>query len=156
MTQTDTAPGGNVRADIIVAMNQSLADTIVATGVAQRFHWNVKGMAFNGLHALFMEVYEDHFAAQDELAERIRAIGGHAGQSLADAAADAQVEDHDGRSDTAGMVRAMAQAERTLASSLLETGALAEKHGDAITHDLAIGRAAVHEKFAWMLDAHLE
>ena len=32
-------------------------------------------MAFGPLHALFQEIYEDHFTAQDDLAERIRSIG---------------------------------------------------------------------------------
>ena len=38
--------------------------------MAQNFHWN----AFR-LYALFQEIYEDHFTAQDDLAERIRSIG---------------------------------------------------------------------------------
>ena len=49
--------------------------TAVTTMMAQNFHWNVTGMAFGPLHALFQEIYEDHFTAQDDLAERIRTIG---------------------------------------------------------------------------------
>ena len=57
------------------AMYQCVAETAVTTMMAQNFHWNVTGMAFGPLHALFQEIYEDHFQAQDELAERIRSIG---------------------------------------------------------------------------------
>ena len=35
-------------------------------------------MAFGPLHALFQQMYEDHFTAQDELAERIKALDAHA------------------------------------------------------------------------------
>ena len=57
------------------AIYQCVAETAVTTMMAQNFHWNVTGMAFGPLHALFQEIYEDHFQAQDELAERIRSIG---------------------------------------------------------------------------------
>ncbi|MEO1001368.1 MAG: DNA starvation/stationary phase protection protein, partial [Pseudomonadota bacterium] len=32
----------------------------------------------------------------------------------------------------------------------------AEKNGDLLTQDLAIERGQTHEKFAWMLRAHLQ
>ena len=37
--------------------------------LAQNFHWNVTGMAFGPLHDLFQKIYEDHFTAQDDLAD---------------------------------------------------------------------------------------
>jgi starvation-inducible DNA-binding protein len=53
----------------------ALASTAVATAKAQNFHWNVTGMAFAPLHALFEEIYAEHFEAQDTFAERIRMLG---------------------------------------------------------------------------------
>jgi len=44
--------------------------------LAQNCHGNVTGMSFGSLHALFQDIYEDHFAAQDDLAERVRALEG--------------------------------------------------------------------------------
>jgi starvation-inducible DNA-binding protein len=61
--------------DTAQALYQCVAETAVTTMMAQNFHWNVTGMAFAPLHALFQEIYEDHFTAQDDLAERIRSIG---------------------------------------------------------------------------------
>ena len=65
-------------AEICGALNQALAETVVVTMLAQNFHWNVAGANFSQLHQLFQEIYEDHFEAQDELAERIKALDGHA------------------------------------------------------------------------------
>ena len=61
--------------NVAEALYQCVAETTVTTMMAQNFHWNVTGMAFGPLHALFQEIYEDHFTAQDDLAERIRTIG---------------------------------------------------------------------------------
>ena len=74
MTQTAVALSTDARAAIAEALNQSVAETAVTTMLAQNFHWNVKGMAFGPLHDLFQKMYEDHFVAQDDLAERIRAL----------------------------------------------------------------------------------
>ena len=83
MTQTASALSTDARSAIVDALNQSVAETAVATMLAQNFHWNVTGMAFGPLHALFQEIYEDHFAGQDELAERVRALDGHVEGTLA-------------------------------------------------------------------------
>ena len=78
MVATSILSNPSAQADIVNALNQSVAETAVTTMLAQNFHWNVTGMAFGPLHELFQSIYEDHFAGQDELAERVKAIGGHA------------------------------------------------------------------------------
>ena len=78
MTQTARALSTDAKTAIADALSQSVAETAVTTMLAQNFHWNVKGMAFGPLHDLFQKIYEDHFVAQDDLAERIRAIDVHA------------------------------------------------------------------------------
>ncbi|MEL6922333.1 MAG: ferritin-like domain-containing protein, partial [Pseudomonadota bacterium] len=77
MTQTAVALSSDARAAIVEALNQSVAETTVTTMLAQNFHWNVTGMAFGPLHDLFQKIYEDHFLAQDDLAERIKALDAH-------------------------------------------------------------------------------
>lgn len=78
MTQTAQSLSTDANAQIAEALNQCVAETAVATMLAQNFHWNVTGMAFGPLHQLFQTMYEDHFVAQDDLAERIKALDGHA------------------------------------------------------------------------------
>jgi len=155
MTQTAVALSTDARAAIVEALNQAVAETAVTTMLAQNFHWNVTGMAFGPLHALFQEIYEDHFVAQDDLAERIKALDGHAEGMLAGMLKRSKVDEHDGHADDKAMIAAMKTAQDTLAATLAQAGQLAAEHGDTLTEDLAIARGQTHEKFAWMLRAHL-
>ncbi|WP_224815717.1 Dps family protein [Hasllibacter sp. MH4015] len=145
----------NAQTAICEALNQSVAETAVATMLAQNFHWNVTGMAFGPLHTLFQEIYEDHFVAQDDLAERIKALDGHAEGMLAGMVARSKVAEHDGHAEDREMIEALKTAQETLAATLGAAGALAAEHGDTLTEDLCIARGQTHEKFAWMLRAHL-
>ena len=156
MTRTAANLPSNARSAIADALNQSLAETVVATMLAQNFHWNVKGMAFGPLHALFQEVYEDHFAAQDDIAERIRAIGMTSQAQLGEMLKRSKIKDHTEDASDTEMLEALADAQATLAATLAEAGELAAEHGDTLTEDLTVARGQIHEKFAWMLRSHLE
>ncbi|MCC5954505.1 MAG: DNA starvation/stationary phase protection protein [Natronohydrobacter sp.] len=155
MTQTAHQLTVSAKEAICEALNQSVAETVVVTMLAQNFHWNVKGMAFGPLHDMFQKIYEDHFAAQDDLAERIKALGGHAEGQLARMLKRSKVAEHDGHASAEDMIETMAKAQDTLAATLAGTAAIAEQHGDLLTQDLVIGRGQTHEKFAWLLRAHL-
>lgn len=156
MSQTSTALSADAVTAIADALNQSVAETAVTTMLAQNFHWNVKGMAFGPLHALFQEIYEDHFVAQDDLAERVRQIGAHAEGQLAGMLKRSKVEEQDGHQTAEQMIALLAEAQRTVAATLAGCAAVAESHGDLLTQDLCISRGQTHEKFAWLLSAHLE
>lgn len=155
MTQTAATLTTDAKTEIADALNQTVAETAVTTMLAQNFHWNVKGMAFGPLHAMFQEIYEDHFVAQDDLAERVRAIGEHAEGTLAGMVARSKVQEHDGHASAEDMIALLADAQRTVAATLSGAAAIAEKHGDLLTQDLCISRGQTHEKFAWLLSAHL-
>lgn len=155
MTQTAATLSQDAQTEICAALNQSVAETAVTTMLAQNFHWNVTGMAFGPLHELFQTIYEDHFAAQDDLAERIKALGGHANGKLGDMVSASKVAEHDGHASDKDMIAALVTAQQTLAATLAGAGALAAEHGDTLTEDLCIERGQIHEKFAWLLSAHL-
>ncbi len=155
MTQAAAALDTNAQTEICNALNQSVAETAVTTMLAQNFHWNVTGMAFGPLHDLFQKIYEDHFEGQDDLAERIKALGGHAEGTLASMVERSKVAEHDGHADDKTMIKVLHDAQVTIAATLAGCGELAASHGDTLTEDLCIARGQVHEKFAWMLGAHL-
>ena len=113
------------------------------------------GPFFGPLHALFQEIYEDHFVAQDDLAERLKAVGGHAEGTLAGMVKRSKVNEHDGHASANDMIKAMLEAQETLASTLAGAGEIAANQGDTLTEDMCIARGQVHEKFAWMLRANL-
>jgi starvation-inducible DNA-binding protein len=155
MTQTAVDLSPSARDAIADALNQCVAETAVTTMLAQNFHWNVTGMAFAPLHELFQQVYEDHFQAQDDLAERVKALDAHAEGTLAGMLKRSKIGEHDGTADEQTMIKTMLEAQVVLAATLASAGELAAKHGDALTEDLCIARGQTHEKFAWFLRAHL-
>ena len=139
------------------SMYQCVAETAVTTMMAQNFHWNVTGMAFGPLHALFQDIYEDHFQAQDELAERIRAIG-HTVDGRLSAMIDISkvIEDSEGSyKNDKEMITALAEAQKTLAATLSGASDIAAANGDKLTEDLCVERGRAHEKFAWLLQSHI-
>ena len=141
---------------IVDGLTQSLSETAVTTMKAQNYHWNVTGMSFGPLHDLFQKIYEDHFEAQDDLAERIKALGGHAEGRLSVHLKRSKIEECDGHVASDAMVEKLAADQEVLAGTLSALADAAEKNGDLLTQDLAIARGQTHEKFAWMLRAHLK
>ncbi len=142
-------------AAVVDALHQALADTAVATTKAQNYHWNVTSMAFGSLHDLFQKIYEDHFEAQDDIAERIKALEAHAVGKYSVWLERSKIEECDGRIDAKTMIANLKADQETLAGAFNALADMAEEKGDMISNDFAIARAAVHEKFAWMLRAHL-
>lgn len=136
-------------------LTQALRETMVATAKAQTFHWNVEGMSFGPLHDLFQTIYEDHFEAQDVLAERIRAIGAHADGRLSAAVAASSIREGEIAMDARDMVRELMRDQRALSATSISVARVAETHGDLVTNDLCIERAQVHDKFAWILESHV-
>ena len=142
--------------EIVSGLTQALAETAVETTKAQNFHWNVQGMSFGQLHEMFEEIYKDHFEAQDDLAERIKALDAHAEGRYSVWLSRSKVVENEGTESAREMVEILMRDQEQLAGVLAALAAVSEKHGDALTNDLAVGRARVHEKFAWMLRAHLK
>ena len=111
MGQTERILSVDSKNAISEALNQSISELVVTTMMAQNFHWNVTGMSFGPLHELFQKIYEDHFEAQDELAERIKAIGGHANGMLSKMVSESKVLESDGKISDKEMIKLLADAE---------------------------------------------
>ncbi|MEM9147397.1 MAG: DNA starvation/stationary phase protection protein [Pseudomonadota bacterium] len=141
---------------IVEGLTQALAETAVETMKAQNYHWNVTGMAFGPLHDLFQKMYEDHFPAQDELAERIKALDGHAEGRLSVLLERSKIVECDGTVSAENMIEGLAADQLVLAGTMRALAEASEKNGDPLTQDLAIERGLVHEKFAWILRSHLK
>lgn len=153
------APEGlasNSAAEVIDKLDVALAETSIVQMKAQNFHWNVTGMAFGPLHDLFGKVYTEHFAAADELAERIKALGGHADGRFAHFLKVSSIKESDGKLGAKDMLAELRDDQRTLSATLRRLAEVADKHDDMVTNDMAIARAEAHDKFAWLLAAHLD
>jgi len=130
-----------------------LAYTYALTYKTHAYHWNVEGPLFYSIHHLTEEHYEDMFAAADQLAERIRAIGQMAPMSLNEIQKLTVIEDSAENVSAGDMCKALAQDHERTAHRLHALVKIAGEQNDPVTEDLATVRSAFHEKAAWMLKA---
>ncbi|WP_392566438.1 DNA starvation/stationary phase protection protein [Utexia brackfieldae] len=68
--------GAQASQDISGAMNAVLADVFALFLKTKNFHWHVSGPHFRDYHLLFDEQAGEIFAMVDEIAERVRKLGG--------------------------------------------------------------------------------
>ena len=155
MGQTERILSIDAKTAISEALNQSISELVVTTMMAQNFHWNVTGMAFGPLHELFQKIYEDHFEAQDELAERMKALGSYVDGRLSNMLELSKVSECKEKISDVEMIKSMLNAQETLALTIAGAGDIAATNGDKLTEDLCVERGRIHEKFAWILRSHL-
>ena len=138
---------------VIDHLNSELATAFVLSFNAKRYHWTVTGPHFRDYHLRFEELYNAADGTVDELAERIRMLGGlpiHTPAQMA-SLSKAAVSDPAARLDPEGMLKeALDNEERTI--SLMHEGIeLANGAGDPGTADLLTRFVQVHQKEAWFL-----
>lgn len=131
----------------------TLADTYRLIFKTHAVHWNVEGPLFYSVHNLTEAQYQDLFAAADELAERIRALGQLAPSTLTAIVASSIVKDEETRQSAGEMCADLAEDHARVAMRLHDLISAAASESDPVTEDLATQRAAFHEKAAWMLRA---
>ena len=138
-------------------LGKVLASSYTLMLKTQNFHWNVTGPTFGPLHEMFGKQYEELFAANDEIAERIRALGGFAPGSYAEFGRLSAVRDAPANPPGyKSMIADLAHDHATLSSLCAELREFADDSGDTATGDLMNGRIEVPDKAGWMLRAHLE
>ncbi|MFV1528615.1 MULTISPECIES: Dps family protein [unclassified Phaeobacter] len=152
-SRDDVSTGVRDTSVIASGLADVLADTYRLVFKTHAYHWNAEGPAFYSVHKLTEEQYENMFAATDELAERIRALGHLAPSSLADIVSRSKLEDKTGSLTAADMVEDLAQCHERVAHRLHALAELAGDRKDIVTEDLATARSAFHEQAAWMLRA---
>lgn len=130
-----------------------LADTYMLIYKTHAYHWNVEGPLFYSIHNLTEGQYEDMFAAADNLAERIRAVGQMAPMSMSEIVKRSVIDDSVSNPSAGDMCQALADDHERIAHRLHALVKLAGEHNDPVTEDLATERSGFHEQAAWMLKA---
>ncbi|HMD26930.1 MAG TPA: DNA starvation/stationary phase protection protein Dps, partial [Steroidobacteraceae bacterium] len=83
-----------VRRNIIVILNDRLANAIDLQSQVKQAHWNVKGPHFIALHELFDKISAVVFEQIDEIAERVTSLGGTAEGTVAVAAKRSKLKNY--------------------------------------------------------------
>lgn len=134
-------------------LSQAVADTYRLLFKSHAYHWNVEGPLFYSLHTLTEAQYQDLFAAADELAERIRALGQLAPATFDELTKMSTIKDLKSMPSAQEMIEDLASDHEMLAKKMHAVAELAEKHKDIVTADMVTARSGTHEKAAWMLRA---
>jgi starvation-inducible DNA-binding protein len=146
-----------VRRNVIVILNDRLADAIDLQSQVKQAHWNVKGPNFIALHELFDKISDVVLEQIDEIAERITSLGGTAEGTVAVAAKRSKLKNYPlsitaGKDHLAYLSTQLAAFGKSLRAAIEDT----DQAGDADTADLFTGISREADKYLWFLEAHLQ
>ncbi len=150
--QTPTDLKSNATKAVADALNGILADTFALFMKTKNFHWHVSGPHFRDYHLMFDEQAAALFATTDELAERVRKIGGNTLRSIGDIAGKQTLADNEAsyvppedmqaelHADTMHTIKAMRAAHE-----------ICDEHDDVASASLLENFIDAAEKRAWFL-----
>lgn len=135
-----------------------LADEYVLYTKTRNYHWNVVGPQFHDLHKFFEDQYKELNEVVDEVAERMRALGGLAIGTLAEFGQHTRLKEHPGHYPPAHEMIANLLGDHETVIREIRTAAerCEQEYQDVGTHDFLITIMLQHEKMAWMLRGCLE
>jgi starvation-inducible DNA-binding protein len=138
--------------EISDALNALLADVFALYVKTKNFHWHVSGPHFRDYHLMLDEQGEQLFAMTDEIAERVRKIGGNTLRSIGHIGRIQRISDNDAEHVApADMLRELRDDNHRLAAHLREAHDLCDKHGDLASVSLVDDYLDDAERRAWFL-----
>ena len=150
--ETPTDLGANATGDISAALNILLADFFALYLKTKNFHWHVSGPHFRDYHLLLDEQAEQIFATTDELAERVRKIGGATLRSIGDIAGHQSLKDNDEPFVAPGdMLRELMADNKAVAAAMRRAHELCDEHEDVGTASLLETFIDATERRTWFL-----
>lgn len=154
---TELSPELGMKAEQRRAIADSLGDAVADAFRlyfnVQSLHWNVEGPTFYGIHKLTEEQYETLNASVDTIAERIRALGLPAPQSLSSLDDRSVIEDLPSSADLKERIETLIRDYEKAGVRLKKIVRKAEEVDDIKTADLLTEQLGDYEEFSWMLRA---
>jgi starvation-inducible DNA-binding protein len=150
LTPTDLGP--KATRDISGAMNAILADVFALYLKTKNFHWHMSGPHFRDYHLMLDDQADQIFAMTDEVAERVRKIGGTTLRSIGQISKMQRLSDNDADYvEPLDMLAELREDNQTLAVSMREAHGLCEEHRDVATASLLENWIDQGERRAWFL-----
>jgi len=149
---TPTDLQSNATRDVAGALNALLADTFALYLKTKNFHWHASGPHFRDYHLLLDDQAEQIFAMTDEIAERVRKIGGTTLRSVGHIGRLQRMLDNDSAYVTPlDMLAELRDDNKQLVAAMRETHGLCEDHGDVATASLLENWIDEAERRTWFL-----
>jgi starvation-inducible DNA-binding protein len=138
--------------EITGALNRLLADVFALYLKTKNFHWHIRGPHFRDYHLLLDDHGDQIFAMTDDIAERVRKIGGTTIRSIGHIARVQRIADNDADYVTAkDMLSELFEDEKALLLSMRAVHSLCDEAGDVATASLVENWIDQTERRKWFL-----
>src|SRR3982074_2830151 len=149
-TPTDLDP--KAVAEISRALNGLLADAFALYLKTKNFHWHVSGPHFRDYHLMLDEQGEAIFATTDQLAERVRKLGGTTLRSIGQIAKLQTIQDNNEQFvPPRQMLRELMEDNKHMAAAMRKAHKLADDNEDTGTAQLLELFIDETERRTWFL-----
>src|SRR6185437_7437478 len=119
------------------ALNGLLADSFALYLKTKNFHWHISGPHFRDYHLMLDEHSEQIFATTDELAERVRKLGGTTLRSIGDVSRHQSIKDNNEDYVSAhDMLRELMADNKAMAAAMRKAHKLCDDNDDPATAGL--------------------
>lgn len=150
--RTPTDLGTKVTRDISGALNALLADVFALYLKTKNFHWHVSGPYFRDYHLMFDDQATQIFATTDDIAERVRKIGGITVHSIGEIARLQRIPDNDAAYvEPSDMLAELRSDNQRLITSMREAHNLCDEENDVATTSLIENWIDEAERRVWFL-----
>src|SRR6202522_3085006 len=134
------------------ALNALLADVFALYMKTKNFHWHMSGPHFRDYHLLLDDHGDQLFAMTDDIAERVRKIGGTTIRSIGHIARLQRVSDNDAEYVTPkDMLSELREDEKALVLSMRAAHTLCDDAGDVATASLLENWIDQAQRRIWFL-----
>jgi starvation-inducible DNA-binding protein len=137
---------------ISASLNTLLADAFALYMKTKNFHWHVSGRQFRDYHLMLDEQSEAIFATTDQLAERVRKLGGTTLHSIGEIAKLQTIQDNnEAYVPPREMLRELMEDNKHVAAAMRKAHKLADDHEDSGTAGLLELFIDETERRTWFL-----
>ena len=149
-TPTDISPEAVDK--ISAALNTLLADAFALYVKTKNFHWHVSGRHFHDYHLMLDEQSEAIFASTDQLAERVRKLGGRTVRSIGQIGKLQTIKDNnEDYVPPRDMLRELMEDNKHMAAAMRKAHKLCDDHEDSGTAGLLETFIDETERRTWFL-----
>ena len=150
--RTPSKLGSEAVKNISGAMNALLADVFTIYIKTKNFHWHMSGPHFRDYHLLLDEHADQIFAMTDDMAERVRKIGGVTIRSIGQISRLKRLSDNDAEYvDPLDMLAELREDNLALLASMREAHDLTSDENDVATTSLLETWIDETERRIWFL-----
>jgi starvation-inducible DNA-binding protein len=149
-TPTDLSPQAVKK--VSEALNVLLADAFALYLKTKNFHWHISGRHFRDYHLLLDEQSDQIFATTDQLAERVRKIGGTTLKSIGQVAKLQTIKDNDEEYvPPREMLRELMQDNKHIAAAMRKAHEVCDEADDVASASLLENFIDETERRTWFL-----